>query len=101
MMRPFATADRSSSLYGTARWKHERAEHLALNPHCRACLNEGRIVHATVVDHDPPHRGDEVAFWDRKRFVSLCKAHHDAKTGSEVRRRASTRRPAERHPGLI
>jgi len=83
---PFATARRSTDLYNSPRWKRDRALHLAKHPKCHCGAK------ATVVDHDPPHRGDESAFWDRSRFNSLCWPHSNQKTGQETHapgRRAS------------
>lgn len=38
---------------------------------------------ATVVDHNIPHKGNKVLFWDVSNWQSLCKACHDAKTARE------------------
>lgn len=82
--RPFATARRSSELYRTARWKRERLAHLAANPCCVDCR-----APANTVDHEPPHRGDPAAFFDRRRYVSRCRTCHNVKTGRETRERAN------------
>ena len=42
----------------------------------RYCLADGRVVPATVLDHDQPREGDPDLFW-RNTFTSLCKRHHD------------------------
>jgi len=34
-----------------------------------------------VVDHIQPHRGDQLLFWDRTNWQTLCKRCHDQKTG--------------------
>ena len=47
------------------------------------CMEEGRYVKATVVDHIVPHRGDQKLFWDQSNWQALCKRHHDLKTGNE------------------
>ena len=99
--KPFATARRSSNLYGTARWKLERRAFLDVFPYCRLCGER-----ASVVDHDPPHRGDIDAFWDRRRYRSLCWKHHQAKTGRETRERIARKKimatacRVERYPNL-
>ncbi|TCM17221.1 hypothetical protein EDF56_106337 [Novosphingobium sp. PhB165] len=41
------------------------------------CQRDGKIVAATVADHDPPHRGDRNAFFTGP-LKSLCKRHHDS-----------------------
>lgn len=100
-MKPFATASRSSELYGSVRWKRARSVFLRAHRYCLDCMTEQRTTIATVVDHDPPHRGDEAAFWDESTWRPLCWPHHQAKTGREIARRFSPRREAERHPGEV
>lgn len=63
-------------LYCTARWRKKRAAQLAREPLCWMCRQLGRVVAATVADHDPPHRGDVMAFWVNP-LRSLCKVCHD------------------------
>ena len=60
------------------RWQKARRFHLSAHPLCVMCEAEGRVTAATVVDHIIPHRGDELLFWDRKNWQSLCKRHHDS-----------------------
>lgn len=93
--KPFATASRSSSLYGTARWRTESKAFLQ----GKRCVDCGAT--ATITDHEPPHRGNEVMFWDMRTWVPRCKPHHDAKTGREVAQRMSPKRPSEAHPGMV
>lgn len=98
---PFSTAQRASSLYQTKEWRQARAEHLRLEPFCRTCMAHHVRTVATTVDHEPPHRGDERAFWDRRTYVSLCAMHHNQKTGHEVAARMSRKREPEAHPGMV
>ena len=42
------------------------------------CEQDGRLVAAQVVDHDPPHKGDPTMFWDERTWRPLCKPHHDS-----------------------
>lgn len=83
---PFANAQRSTNLYGTARWRQERREYLALHPLCVECVDP-----ATVVDHVTPHRGDVGLFWAQGNWQALCAAHHNAKTGRETRERVGVK----------
>jgi 5-methylcytosine-specific restriction protein A len=55
-----------------------RAEVLAEEPFCRACLAEGKRVQATQVDHVVPLAlgGSEA----RSNKQALCKPHHEAKS---------------------
>lgn len=69
-----------AGLYGY-RWQKASkaflAEHpLCMCPYCKA--GEIRVRAATVVDHDPPHRGDYAAFWDRSTWRSMAKQCHDS-----------------------
>jgi len=62
-----------------------RTAFLRDHPLCtgRACVENGRVTPATVVDHKTPHRGDMALFWDRSNWQSLCKTCHDRKTATE------------------
>ena len=64
------------------RWRKARALFLRQHPLCEECLKSKIITPATVVDHIVPHRGDKRLFWDQQNWQSLCKEHHDRKTGS-------------------
>ena len=77
-----------SHLYRTAAWKRLRAAHLAANPLCVWCKQEGRVTTATIVDHVLAHRGDPALFFDARNVQSLCKRHHD---GAAQRRDKSGR----------
>lgn len=66
-----------SYLYRTKQWKDLRAAHLAANPLCVWCREEGRTTGATVCDHILAHRGDAALFFDPRNLQSLCKPHHD------------------------
>ncbi|WP_258874539.1 HNH endonuclease signature motif containing protein [Cupriavidus taiwanensis] len=87
------------------RWQKERAAHLREHPFCEYCLREMRISAASVaavilecagrglsapygnvVDHRIPHRGDQMLFWDRSNWQTLCVFHHSgAKQKEELR----------------
>jgi hypothetical protein len=82
--KPFATAQRSSDLYKSHRWRILRIRHLKANPYCADCYLPGNTV-----DHEPPHRGDVAAFFDERRFVTRCTCCHNRKTGRETRARAA------------
>lgn len=68
-----------------ARWRKARLAHLSIEPFCRLCKSQGRIVAAAVVDHIVAHRGDEELFWDPDNWQSLCKRCHDSVKQSEER----------------
>ena len=75
--------------YTTRRWERLRRIKLQTNPLCEACLQEGRIEPATVVDHRIPitkacreQRGAE-AFPALDRLASLCASCHNTKSRAE------------------
>lgn len=66
-----------------AKWRRERLRFLREHPLCKHCMDVGKIVAASVVDHIKPHKGDKVLFWDKDNWQPLCKQHHDIKTATE------------------
>ena len=57
------------------RWQQARKAFLVLHPLCKCieCVRLKRVREATVVDHDPPHRGDRDKFWDRSTWQPMAK----------------------------
>lgn len=49
-------------------------------PLCRDCLDEGRFVEATQVDHKRAHRGDQALMWAADNLRALCHSCHSKKT---------------------
>lgn len=72
----------SQRLYGW-RWHKARTAFLQQHGLCIDCLKEQVYTVANVVDHQPPHRGDPVKFWDRSTWFPRCKHHHDVKTATQ------------------
>jgi 5-methylcytosine-specific restriction protein A len=64
-------------LYNSKRWRAIRRHHLAEQPLCVMCEEQGQITQATVCDHIIPHRGD-IHLFVHGPFQSLCKVHHDS-----------------------
>jgi 5-methylcytosine-specific restriction protein A len=60
------------------RWERERLRFLDKNPLCVRCLELGRVVGATVVDHIKAHKGDVRLFRDQSNWQALCKRCHDS-----------------------
>ena len=76
------TDRKSSSSRGYDRkWGVARLRYLARHPLCVECEQAGRIKPATVVDHIIPHKGDKKLFWLVSNWQSLCRFHHNSKTG--------------------
>lgn len=69
--------------YHRAAWKKVRALQLQLEPLCRQCRKEGRLVAATVVDHII-ERSKGGADYDQNNTQSVCQSCHNAKTRRET-----------------
>lgn len=62
--------------YGTKAWKIRRRAQLQRVPWCEPCKAEGKSRPATIANHNPPHRGDQRAFFHGP-LESSCKTCHD------------------------
>ena len=68
-------------IYGTARWRRLRRQHLQMHPICETCFSEeGRIVLAVAVDHRKAISQGGDPFPDHDGLASLCWKHHSQKT---------------------
>jgi len=63
--------------YATRAWQARRKEQLHRIPWCEYCKEAGRTTPAGIANHDPPHRGDRIAFFFGP-LRSACKACHDS-----------------------
>ena len=59
-------------------WLDLRGVQLDKNPLCERCVNNGKYVEATVVNHKIPHKGEWKLFNDPENLESVCKHCHDA-----------------------
>jgi 5-methylcytosine-specific restriction enzyme A len=69
------------SWYGLLAWKKRSRHQLTIEPLCTLCSRQGRIIPATIADHNPPHKGD----WNKFRvgpLQSLCRDCHNRKWAS-------------------
>jgi 5-methylcytosine-specific restriction enzyme A len=64
-------------LYDKKEWHRRRRLQLKIEPLCRFCKKEGRVVAARHVDHIIPHKGDVHLFWDEGNIQSLCVTCHN------------------------
>jgi hypothetical protein len=64
------------SWYNAPQWRKRRRMQLLAHPLCKMCAGRGVVTVATVVDHEPPHRGEWNAFL-LGPVQSLCKPCHD------------------------
>lgn len=64
-------------MYSTPQWLARRHTQLRHHPLCKRCLEQGRIVAATVVHHTTPHKGDYTLFMQGE-VASSCKPCHDS-----------------------
>jgi 5-methylcytosine-specific restriction protein A len=83
MLRIISMTEKMQKSVVTTVGGEKRASVLKVNPLCKYCYREGKITAATVVDHNIPHRGDKVLFWDENNWQPLCKRCHDRKTRTE------------------
>lgn len=64
------------------RWQQASKAFLALPENvlckCFECVALKRRRVTSVVDHDPPHRGDRAKFWDRSTWRAMAKRCHDS-----------------------
>ena len=84
---PFERERRTNDFdYNGRPWRKVRAEFLQLHPLCKHCEALGLVVRATVVDHEPTAKKLIAAGldpYDHQYLQSLCKKHHDSKSGRE------------------
>lgn len=73
-----ANASAWHHLYKTKEWYRLRWNQLQVEPLCRRCASQGRVVAANIADHVKPHRGDVTLFFDATNLQSLCKLCHDS-----------------------
>lgn len=76
--------------YNGRKWRKVRLAQLEKFPLCCDCEALGLVVAATVADHDTQAkvliaRGDDP--YDMSWLKSLCKKHHDSKSGRERHRK--------------
>ena len=68
-----------SKMY-TWNWRKYSHNYIKAHPLCRICLEDGKIIPATEVDHITPHKGDKNLFWQEDNHQPLCKPCHSRKT---------------------
>ena len=66
-----------------SKWRRLCKAYLRKHPMCVRCMQQGRYVPATVVDHIQPHRNNPALMWDESNWQALCKPCHDKKTWTE------------------
>lgn len=71
-----------SPLYNTRTWQRVRANQLAKEPLCAACLKLGTMTPATVCDHIIAVR-DGADFYAPDNFQSMCASCHHRKSAKE------------------
>ncbi len=73
-------------LYRSSRWRRFRLDYLKRKPWCVMCRADGRLLHASILDHKHGHGSDWRAhFWDESGLQGLCPHHHATKTAKELR----------------
>jgi 5-methylcytosine-specific restriction protein A len=64
----------------TWNWRKYSSTYLKAHPLCLKCLEDGKLIPATEVDHIVPHKGDKDLFWLEDNHQGLCKPCHSRKT---------------------
>lgn len=65
--------------YQSKMWRDTRKHFLSVNPLCKVCQEQGKVVEATVVDHIHPRtQGGDSFNWSN--LQGLCKHHNAVKT---------------------
>jgi 5-methylcytosine-specific restriction protein A len=72
-----------SDLYHTRRWRKLRAYLLRIEPLCRECKKQGKIVLAKIADHIIPEHIYEGDFFDLINLQPLCVSCHAKKSREE------------------
>jgi len=72
------------SWYSLQRWRTRAKHQLRVAPLCALCEEQGRIVPATIADHNPPHKGDYNAFI-LGPLRSLCRDCHQGQWAVDKR----------------
>ena len=71
-----------SKFYNSWAWRKFRKSYIERNPLCVMCEAEGIVTPAQIVDHIIPMRQGGAKF-DENNLQSLCKHHHDVKSGKD------------------
>ena len=77
----------NSSFYNSSAWRKVRKAYFTMNPLCKWCEEEGKVVAADVVDHiiEINNGGEKL---DSNNLMSMCHPHHNQKTNwSRAKRR--------------
>lgn len=75
--------------YNTMAWKRLRASKLQAAPLCEPCMKDGRLVPASVVDHNTPVSKGGAPFPALEDLTSMCPTCHSRKTAQDDRLGAS------------
>jgi len=73
----------NAKFYNSRPWRKVRASYADKNPLCVKCRAEGKTVKVAYVDHITRVE-DGGAKYDESNLQSLCKFHHDSKSGREA-----------------
>lgn len=73
----------NEKFYNSRPWRKVRAAFISKNPICVKCEEEDKTVAAKYVDHIQRIE-DGGAKLDEANLQSLCKYHHDSKSGKEA-----------------
>jgi 5-methylcytosine-specific restriction endonuclease McrA len=73
----------NTSFYNSWPWRKLRKRFIETNPNCKKCEDEGVVNEGKYIDHIQriEDGGDKT---DENNLQTLCKYHHDSKSGKEA-----------------
>lgn len=80
--KPFER-EKKTDFYNSWPWRKLRKSYLSAHPVCVKCEAEGKIVEGNYVDHIQ-RIADGGAKLDESNLQTLCKHHHNSKSGKEA-----------------
>lgn len=84
------SAGETLRVYRSRRWRQLALVHLAREPLCRTCREDGLVVAAVDVDHVAPLALRPDLAFDDSNLASRCRSCHNKKTAREATTRRSS-----------
>lgn len=80
--KPYQSIKAYQDFYNSPEWRKVSKEYREKNPYCVRCKQEGVNTRAEVTDHIKRLRAGGARF-DYSNLQSLCRKHHNQKSGLE------------------
>jgi len=72
----------NQKFYSSTEWRAVKKRHLMIEPLCRECMKDNKLIKATIVDHIIPRRQGGAPL-DDNNLQSLCWSCHSRKSAKE------------------